>query len=233
MVQTLSSSTHRGDSMNEIYKDETIQAFTWLVSLPKSYPVRHNLSDIIEVIEDRRTIYPEQFSERKVHVEIIEKMLDAARWAPSHGLTQPWRFSVFTDVAINRLANALCDQYKAFIPAEQFDLGKVEKIQRRTGKTSAMILIGTHYDERGKIPNEEEVIATGMAVQNLMLVAAAYGIGAFWSSPKYIDEPGIHAIAERDDMDRILGVLYLGYPEVEWPKGQRRPTEYFTHWINE
>ena len=60
--------------------------------------MRYNLSEITELIRNRRTIYPEQFSDRKVHLEQIELILNNAQWAPTHGNTQPWRFVVFADV---------------------------------------------------------------------------------------------------------------------------------------
>lgn len=69
--------------------------------------MRHNLSEIIELIKDRRTIYPEFYSNRPVHKEQIEVILNSAIWAPSHKLTQPWRFKVFMDEGKQRLGSFL------------------------------------------------------------------------------------------------------------------------------
>ena len=73
--------------------------------------MKYNLSEINELIKDRRTIYPEFFSERKVHKEQIELLLNNAIWAPSHGLTQPWRFKVFMDEGKVRLGEFLRELY--------------------------------------------------------------------------------------------------------------------------
>ena len=54
--------------------------------------MKFNLSEVRELIKERRTIYPHQFSDRIIHKEIIEELLNSAIWAPSHGMTQPWRF---------------------------------------------------------------------------------------------------------------------------------------------
>ena len=59
--------------------------------------MKYNLSEITDLIRNRRTIYPEQFSDRKVHKEQIELILRNSQWAPTHGNTQPWRFVVFTE----------------------------------------------------------------------------------------------------------------------------------------
>ena len=73
--------------------------------------MKYNLSEITELIKNRRTIYPEQFSSRKVHREQIEAMLNNAIWAPTHGNTQPWRFTVFTEESRQQLADFQAQLY--------------------------------------------------------------------------------------------------------------------------
>jgi nitroreductase len=81
--------------------------------------MRYNLSEITELIRNRRTIYPEQFSERKVHREQIELMLNNAQWAPTHGNTQPWRFIVFADAGREKLSDFLSGTYLEITPIEK------------------------------------------------------------------------------------------------------------------
>ena len=69
--------------------------------------MRFNLSEINELIRERRTIYPEQFSTRIVHKEQVELILNNAQWAPTHGNTQPWRFKVFMEDGRQPLADFL------------------------------------------------------------------------------------------------------------------------------
>ena len=59
--------------------------------------MKFNFSEITELIQYRRTIYPEFFSSRKVHKEQIELLLENARWAPTHKLTQPWFYKVLME----------------------------------------------------------------------------------------------------------------------------------------
>ena len=74
--------------------------------------MKYNLSEITEVIKNRRTIYPEMYSSRKVHKEIIEDLLNNAIWAPTHGNTQPWRFKVFMGFGLNRLSEFQSNLYQ-------------------------------------------------------------------------------------------------------------------------
>ena len=57
--------------------------------------MKFNLSEITELIKSRRSIRPESFSSRKVQLDQIELVLNNAQWAPNHGNTEPWRFTVF------------------------------------------------------------------------------------------------------------------------------------------
>ena len=34
------------------------------------------------------------------------------------------------------------------------------------------------------------------------------------------------------DQDKCMGIIYLGYPNEDWPKGQRKPIEYVTEWYD-
>ena len=194
--------------------------------------MRHNLSEIQAVIRDRRSIPPEKFSNRKVHKEILEDLLDAARWAPTHGLTQPWRFTVFTDDGLKKLSDFQSETYKTLTSEQDFKPMKFEKLRDRPMKSSAVIAIGMKRQESGKIPEIEEVEAVACAVQNVSLMAAAYGLSAYWSSGGVTYKEETKAFLGLNSEDKVLGFLYIGYPEIEWPSGQRRPIEYYTTWIN-
>jgi len=41
----------------------------------------------------------------------------------------------------------------------------------------------------------------------------------------------IKGFLELDPADKCLGFFYIGYPEQDWPQGQRRPLEYVVEWI--
>lgn len=193
--------------------------------------MRYNLSEIKAVIEDRRTIIPENFSSRKVHKEIVMELLDAAKWAPTHRFTQPWHFKVFMGDGIAKLSEFQSQLYKE-VKGDSFEQEKFEKLRHRPLMTTAIIGICMKRDEAERDPIEEEVASVSMAVQNMMLVAAAHGIGAFWSSGGVTYWPQTKVFMGLGEKDKFLGFLYLGYPKEDWPrKTRRKPQEYFTDWI--
>lgn len=192
--------------------------------------MRYNLSEIAELIKDRRTIFPEQFSSRRVHREIVTELLKSATWAPNHGKTEPWRFTVFMNDRTSLLADAQQEFYKANTPADKFSIAKYDRYQKRAAATSVIIGLGMKRQESGKIPEEEEVLAVGCAAQNLMLHATAYGIGSYWSSGGFIHSPAALELLGLDQNDRVLGFVYLGYLAEDWPSSHRKPLEYVTTW---
>ena len=47
-----------------------------------------------EIIKNRRSIFPESYTQEEIPTNIIEQILESANYAPTHKLTQPWRFTV-------------------------------------------------------------------------------------------------------------------------------------------
>ena len=194
--------------------------------------MKYNLSEISDVIKNRRTIYPEFYSSRKVHKEIVEKILNNAIWAPTHGKTQPWRFKVYMDDAKIKLGESLAAIYKNTTPSEKFIEAKFNKLIARPSLSSVAIAVCMTKDPTDKIIEMEEVEAVACAIQNMHLTATAYGIGGFWSTPKIIYSSEMNEFLKIAPSDKCLGIFYLGYPANEWPRGQRKPIEYLTEWHN-
>ncbi|MES2587695.1 MAG: nitroreductase [Bacteroidota bacterium] len=194
--------------------------------------MKYNLSEIIDLIKDRRTIYPEQYSTRKVQKEQVEAILNAGIWAPTHGNTQPWRFTIFMDDAKEKLSDFLSETYLKLTPKEKQNDMKLAKMLNRPKLASVVIAICMKRDENEKIKEIEEIEAVACAVQNMHLVATAYGIGGFWSTPALIYSQEMNEFLNLDEKDKCLGLFYLGYPAIEWPKSHRKPIEYLSTWKN-
>ncbi|MCO5258832.1 MAG: nitroreductase [Crocinitomicaceae bacterium] len=195
--------------------------------------MKYNLSEITELIRDRRTIFPEQYSTRKVHKEQVDLILNNAIWAPTHGKTQPWRFHVFMDGGLQKLSNFLGKAYLEIVPKEEQNDMKLATLVSRPLRSSVVIAVSLDRQPTSKIIELEEIEAVSCAIQNMSLTCAAYGLGSFWSTPKIIYSEQMKNFLELKEEDKCLSLFYIGYPEGEWPKAQRRPIEYVTKWITE
>lgn len=195
--------------------------------------MHYNLSEINELIRNRRTIVPEQFSSRPVHKEQVEILLQNAQWAPTHGKTQPWRFHVFMDASRERLSQFLGKTYLEQTPSELQNEMKLAKLIRRPLKSSVVIAVSMKRQAEEKIPEIEEIEAVACAIQNIHLTCTAYGFGGFWSTPKLIYSKAMNDFLGIGEKDKCLGLFYVGYPEIEWPSAHRIPLEYHTVWLHE
>lgn len=182
--------------------------------------MKYNLTETVELIKERRTIFPENFSSRKVHKEQLELMLEAANWAPTHGHTEPWRFKVFSGNALSNLMDELADIYKETTPPEKFLQPKYDRLLKRAEQASFVVAICMKRNDQTKISELDEIMAVAASVQNMMLVGTAYGIGTFWSTGSISNER-VKQFLHLEDKDKCLGFLYVGYPQGEWPKGKR------------
>ena len=178
---------------------------------------------ITSVIRRRRTIKPSQFLEREVDESIVQLILENANWAPTHGMTEPWRFIVYTGAARSRLAAFLAATYKAITTPEEFKPNKYEGMSKNAMLAPVVIAIGMKRQEIEKIPELDEIQAVACAVQNIHLTAAACGLGGFWSTNVAAVSPQMCRFIGLGPKDRAMGLFYLGYPSGEWPKGTRQP----------
>ncbi|MES2800033.1 MAG: nitroreductase [Bacteroidota bacterium] len=195
--------------------------------------MRFNLSEINELIRSRRTVFPEQFTTRKVHKEQIDVILNNAQWAPTHGNTQPWRFKIFVDDGRQKLADFLGKTYLEITPKESQNDLKLAKMINRPLLSSVVIAVCMERQKEEKIPEIEEIEAVACAIQNMYLSCTAYGLGGFWSTPKLIYSTQMNEFLSLGEKDKCLGLFYIGYVDGELPKSHRRPLEYSTEWIDQ
>lgn len=197
--------------------------------------MKYNLSEISEVIKNRRTIFPEQFSDRKVHREQIEVLLNNAIWAPNHGLSQPWQFKVFMENGRIKLADFLGEMYTKLTPQADFNEGKYNMLKNRPLLAGAVIAVSLKRNPESRISELEEIEAVACAIQNMYLTCTAWGLGGFWSTPKLIYTPEMNTFLGTGESDKCLALFYVGYPkaDLEWPKSRRKPIEYYTEWVSE
>lgn len=207
----------------------TLRNFVFSLN-PLLIPMRHNLSEVTDLIRDRRSLSPEKFSKRKVHREIVELVLSNATWAPTHGMTQPWRFTAYVHEGMKVVGPKLSEWYK-IASGDNFSASKFEKLKKRGDDVSAMVVIGMVPDPNGRISEQDELLAVACAVQNMYLTCTAHGIGGFWSTPSMIHLEEVRIFAGLPDTGRVLGFFYMGYPEEGWPKSHRKPLEYVTQWV--
>jgi len=207
----------------------------------------------LAMIKRRRSIFPKQYTGNPVPQSIIRDMLEGARWAPTHKLTQPWVFVIFeTKDSKESLGVFLADQYK-ISKGDSYDQKKYEKKITSVNKSSHIIAICSQVpscdDKASSLnPEIEEISSVAMAVQNMHLIASAYNVGAYWSSSAIYDsdrEKERALVNPSDLRDYLnlsnhepegtmcicLGWLFIGEfenkgKEKKWPESRRNSMDY-------
>ena len=191
-----------------------------------------NVKEINQLIHSRRSVFPKDYTGEKVKDEVVEQILENARWAPTHKLTEPWRFMVFTGEGLKKLGELQADCYKAVTTKD-----KTFKEERHLGlltkplQSSHIIAIGMKRDEKRSLPEVEEMGAVFCAIENMYLTATAYGIGA------YLSTGGITYFEEAKEFfglnqeDKLLGFFHVGIPKSVPAEGRRKPLEEKVKWV--
>ena len=182
---------------------------------------------IDEIIRNRRSVFPAQYNGKPIPRERIEQVLESANWAPTHRLTEPWRFKVLQGEALKSLGEFLRETYlRTEAKPKTF---KAQKLLNNPQKAAAIIAICMQRDPEERVPEWEEIAATAMAVQNMWLTCTELGIGSYWSSPgliRYMDE-----FFELSSGERCLGFFYMGYADEVPEVVPREPISDKVQWL--
>jgi len=192
------------------------------------------LSTLSGIIRQRRSVKPALMDpEKPVDAALLDTLLENANWAPTHGLTEPWRFTVFTGSARQKLAGFLQGLYQVLTPAHAFKKEKLEKLGRNPLLAPVVLAICMQRGNNTKIPELEEVEAVACAVQNLHLSASAAGLAGFWSTPPILSSAELRAFLGLGDKDACLGLFYLGWPKEgePLPESRRSPMKDKVTWF--
>ncbi|TDE18320.1 nitroreductase family protein [Dyadobacter psychrotolerans] len=189
------------------------------------------MSSAAEIINDtirsRRSIFPPSYIEKEIPVEIINTILENANYAPTHKLTEPWRFIVFKGDSRNRLAGFFSERYRTVTSAESFSQARYDAAGDKVLKSNCVIAINAELHPE-KLPEWEETAAVACAVQNMWLTATAYGIGSYWSSPAILKELGL--FLELPENQKCLGLFFMGYHDAAEVPARRTPVENKVTW---
>ncbi len=150
--------------------------------------------DIFEAIKGRRSI--RKYTKDPVPLDLVEKILDAGRWAPSASDRQPWSFIIIKDKELKRKV------------AEASTSGKF--------LADAPIGIAVVIDPQLS-PRSGGVEDGANATQNMLLAAHALGLGACWiGSYNSVYEEKVKTILSIPKNKRLLSIISLGFP-TEFP----------------
>lgn len=183
--------------------------------------------NIDDAIRGRRSIG--RVTDAPVPREVVERLLEAATWAPNYKLTQPWRFTVFTGEARRGLGEAHADAVAAGggNAAPEARAAQVAL----TFRAPVIIACVCQPSADDPVTIREDRDAVSAAIQNLLLAAHAEGLGAIWRSGLFCDEPQVREHLGMSPADMAVGFVYLGWPDEAPEPADRLPVQRVTRWL--
>ena len=195
---------------------------------------------VLNLIKRRRSVFPKQYNGDPVPEYVIKSMLEAARWAPTHHLTEPWHFIVYSNSkSRQQVGQFLADNYKIVSTEKgKYSQKKYDKKLKNAESSSHIIAICLHRKPDSKCSEVEEICSVAAAVQNMTLVATEHGVGSYWSSASVFENEkknerifaNSKAILEFLDLptkeSTCLGWLFVGGCSIDcFRNGIRKPIE--------
>jgi nitroreductase len=185
-------------------------------------------SSVVTAIQNRRTI--KEFRSDPIPEETLWRILDAARWAPNHRLTEPWRIAIIGMRSREALADALASQTAS--SQDPAVVAKAKDNARRKVMTAPVLLAVTCCVATSPAQQVEDLAAVCTAIQNLQLAAWAEGIGTHWNTGRVTRLPETEALLELSErVEQLVGFVYLGYPAQIPEAPKRRPIEAFVRML--
>jgi nitroreductase len=168
--------------------------------------------EVDEAIRTRRT--HKAYGSRPVDRETLDEILDLARWAPNHHLTNPWRFRILGPRALERLKLAAGPE-------------AATKLDRAPTLVVCSCRLGGD-----QIQDEEDLHATAIAAYILLLAAHARGLVGYWRTPEVLrTDEGREAVGLAPT-ERFVALIHLGHPVQEKTAPEREPAETFTEYLD-
>jgi nitroreductase len=169
-------------------------------------------SELEEAIRSRRT--HKAYRPEPVAPEVVAELLELARWAPNHHLTNPWRFRVLGPRALERLKGAAGPE-------------AAPKLDR-----APTLVVCTAAGSEDPLTAEEDAYATACAAYIVLLAAHARGLVGYWRTPGVLrTELGRRAVGIEPD-ERFIALLYLGHPIQSTSTPERAEVEQYVQWLD-
>jgi nitroreductase len=161
--------------------------------------------ELEEAIRTRRT--HKAYGPEPVDRALLDELLDLARWAPNHHLTNPWRFRVLGPGTLARLKQA----------AGPDAAGKLDR---------APTLVAVSVIQTGDpVADEEDLCAAACAAYIVLLAAHGRGLAGYWRTPEVLRTADGRAALGIGDDEHAIGLLHLGPARQEQRPPERAPAK--------
>jgi len=159
--------------------------------------------DVEVAIRERRT--QKVFRPEPVPRELVDELLERARWAPNHNLTNPWRFRWVGPASLAKLKAAAGPE-------------AASKLDR-----APTLVAASQVRSEDPVQDEEDLCATACAVYAVLLAAHNRGLASYWRTPGVLRTAQGLAALGIPSSERFVALIHLGWGRQEKAPPERLP----------
>lgn len=186
--------------------------------------------DIVEFLKTRGSTPWRVLGDPGPSEEEIQDFLAAGVSAPDHGAVRPWRFFIVRGDAREAMGEVFTQALMKRKP--DADPETAEKDRDRMRRVPLLIVVAASINEdHPKVPPSEQIVATGLAAQGVLLAAQSKGYGGVILTGDHAYDLNVKKALGLKDKDEIVAFLYIGTPEgAQRPKKRLGPENFTREW---
>lgn len=171
------------------------------------------------LLRERRTVH--DFRPEPVPEAVVMDALEAARWAPNHHRSEPWRVYRLGPQA----QRAVAELNAELVLAARGERAAEVKLRRWLEMPGWLVMTVARSDDA--LRAREDYAACCCAAQNFMLSLWGAGVGAKWTTGDVVREPRFATIVGFDPGEQeVVGLFWYGWPATVGEQ-HRRPVASF------
>lgn len=176
----------------------------------------------LRLVRERRTVA--LFKPETPPSDVLAAAVDAARWAPNHHVTEPWRFYMLGARAVRSTIEIAAELTLAKRGAA------AARKRRKLLQAVPQWMAVTCHRSQDPFREREDYGACCCAIQNFMLCLWESGLACKWSTGAVTRDDRFHEVLGADPSEEmVVGLFSIGYPRII-PEQKRRPVaEVLTH----
>jgi nitroreductase len=189
----------------------------------------NDTSSALSLLRTRKSASVKAMGEPGPTPEQLKTILEIAVRVPDHGKLAPWRLVLFEGPARQKFGQIIKARWQRLHPdhsAESLSF-QASLFLRAPSVIAVVSKAGPHV----KIPEWEQLLSAGALTQNMLLAAAALGVGAQWNTDWIAYDREIMAAMGLSEAEKIVGFVYFGTPQMALEDRPRPdPESLVTRW---
>ena len=165
------------------------------------------LNRIVELLQSRASS-PKLIEPAPANAE-LQDILACGLRAPDHGRLKPWRLHVLSSDGLTRLGDIFAQQ----AINDNAAADKVEKCRNMPKRAPLLIVAVCEPVTNAKVPELEQVLAVGAAIQNMQIAISALGYASIWRTGEMALAKSVISSFSKHPAASIVGFLYVGTAE--------------------